>query len=405
MSNHPAVPNRVKQSLTLDLEIVTPMFIGGSDQQAVDIRPPAVKGALRFWWRALNWPRLRAEAGQDKKALQALHAEEEKLFGSAFGNAGRQALFTLRVEKQEVRRETLSRVSGGQIYLLGQGLYRGSAKRDCLLPGGRFRVSLVSKPGKAGPNAEQWGQLRRAGLIFGLIGTLGARARKGFGSVAVRGCSDPDWIAPETVEDYRAALIELIPDCGSGAPELPPFSAFSAWSRVDVSTIGPSADEELTRIGREQQLYRGFGLNGKVDGRDAEKNFHNDHDDMLAVAEGGRPTRLPRRAVFGLPHNYFYSSLKSGVEIKPSLKGERRASPLFSHVHGFVNGTAVTLQLLLPAQFLPEESQSVQFRPQRGKSHSYRLTDGDIDWQVLHDYLNRYQEKICVLRPSRGERS
>ena len=33
--------------------ITTPLFLGGADQEPTDgIRPPAVKGALRFWWRA-----------------------------------------------------------------------------------------------------------------------------------------------------------------------------------------------------------------------------------------------------------------------------------------------------------------------------------------------------------------
>ncbi len=46
------------EKLEATFRIVTPMFIGGADQTPSDgIRPPSVKGALRFWWRALNWGR------------------------------------------------------------------------------------------------------------------------------------------------------------------------------------------------------------------------------------------------------------------------------------------------------------------------------------------------------------
>ena len=65
-------------TLTAEFKIVTPMFIGGADQSPSDgIRPPSVKGALRFWWRALNWGKFREAPGaDDAAALRALHEEE-----------------------------------------------------------------------------------------------------------------------------------------------------------------------------------------------------------------------------------------------------------------------------------------------------------------------------------------
>lgn len=41
--------------ITATYRIVTPMFVGDANQQATEISPQSVKGALRFWWRALNW--------------------------------------------------------------------------------------------------------------------------------------------------------------------------------------------------------------------------------------------------------------------------------------------------------------------------------------------------------------
>ena len=57
------------QIIEADYNIVTPMFIGGGDkQEAPEIRPPSVKGALRFWWRALQWGECLNSQNQDVSA-------------------------------------------------------------------------------------------------------------------------------------------------------------------------------------------------------------------------------------------------------------------------------------------------------------------------------------------------
>ncbi len=40
------------RSLDVQLEAVTPLWIGGASLQA-ELRPPSVRGCLRFWFRAL----------------------------------------------------------------------------------------------------------------------------------------------------------------------------------------------------------------------------------------------------------------------------------------------------------------------------------------------------------------
>jgi len=86
-------------TITATYRIVTPMFIGDAFQEAIDVRPPSVKGALRFWWRALEWKNVLQDApGDVSKALRDLHQREAKLFGSAADeNAGGQGCFLLQV--------------------------------------------------------------------------------------------------------------------------------------------------------------------------------------------------------------------------------------------------------------------------------------------------------------------
>ncbi|MBE9168825.1 type III-B CRISPR module RAMP protein Cmr1 [Pleurocapsales cyanobacterium LEGE 06147] len=40
-------------SITFDLETVTPLFLGGADPTKAELRPPAFRGALRYWFRAI----------------------------------------------------------------------------------------------------------------------------------------------------------------------------------------------------------------------------------------------------------------------------------------------------------------------------------------------------------------
>jgi CRISPR/Cas system CMR-associated protein Cmr1 (group 7 of RAMP superfamily) len=78
-------------TLLASFEIVTPMFLGGADPKTPQgIRPASVKGALRFWWRALNWARVAALHSSDQNAaLRQLHQEEGWLFGQSRRAAGR----------------------------------------------------------------------------------------------------------------------------------------------------------------------------------------------------------------------------------------------------------------------------------------------------------------------------
>ena len=40
---------------TIDFQFVTPAFLGGANQQA-ELRMPSVRGALRWWSRAMEYP-------------------------------------------------------------------------------------------------------------------------------------------------------------------------------------------------------------------------------------------------------------------------------------------------------------------------------------------------------------
>jgi CRISPR-associated protein Cmr1 len=60
--------------LTVTLETVTPLFLGGAEQQP-ELRPASFRGALRFWLRAL----LGAHIGDN---VEHVREAENRVFGS-----------------------------------------------------------------------------------------------------------------------------------------------------------------------------------------------------------------------------------------------------------------------------------------------------------------------------------
>lgn len=370
-------------------QIVTPMFLGGAGQQAEGIRPASIKGALRFWWRALNWARCwQASEQDDVRALRLLHAEEARLFGVSAGwdektkkPTGGQGIFLISVQAQPIGKANQLSLPG-QRYLLGQGL----TNRSALNAGQQntFTLRLVFHPQAA---AEDVQQVKEAVKAFGLLGALGSRARHGLGSVALIGTD-----APTTRAEYIHAVQNLLKPTLLATGEAP-FTAFSACTRVDISAAGNDALKLLDTIGCEQQLYRSYGHKGIVNNVKVKPNFPDDHDLILNAIKGIKPSHAPRRTIFGLPHNYHYSDGKGDAAInylirdksKDKDKESRRASPLFLHIHRISEREYLAIHVCIPAQFLPAGEQICIEANRR----SFNVP-ANPDWSVLHDYLNKF---------------
>lgn len=72
------------ETMHIDCEIVTPLMMHGSDPRMAELRAPSIKGALRFWWRAI----------QEEKDLVKLKKRE----GSIFGDTERKSSILLNVQ-------------------------------------------------------------------------------------------------------------------------------------------------------------------------------------------------------------------------------------------------------------------------------------------------------------------
>ena len=369
------------KSIVAIYKIVTPMFLGGAQQEAGRIRGTALKGALAFWWRAFHFAGFvgRAE-GDVPRALEAMRAREKELFGSSDGGQGR---FLLRISHGKLSTTAkgipLQGADMGARYL-GYGLMAafgqnaGQLSRSCINAGQSFAVRIIFRPNATD---DDMAQITTALKLFGLLGGLGSRVRRGWGSVALERLEGAaEWQGPQSRAEYVEALKALFE--GHAGADLPganwPLTAFARESGVWITaTAKPRSLDMLDALGRAFLNYRGMGSGQEtaVGGQVIRKQFHEDHDWFTKAAND---VDIPYRSAFGLPHMY-NSKGGEGVETRSAylrrVQGvnnngpDRRASPMMFHIHsaGSENFAVVTL---LPTRFL-DEDEKVHAGRKKGK--------------------------------------
>ena len=309
--------------------VVTPLFCSGADGRRAEVRLPSFKGVLRFWWRALAWSR---HGGK----LQKIQEQEDALFGSSGGGQSR---VLLRMDQTDRQKSILGRdlsVGQGARYL-GYGVMEQGAdkERACLRLPFSFTVHLR---GHDLSNA-QVRSLQRALTALGVMGGMGARSRNGYGSLAMKSLrvnGQEVWRVPKAVNDLRDRIKTL--HFSPGPKDLPEYTALSETTRHVLMSRGQIEPLSLLDV---------IGLELKD-----------------AIRSGDRH----RRFAFGLPRG---------------RRNERRASPLFIHIHE-CGDTPVAVLSFLPAHFLPEGRSDISV----GGSRVRQRPEVEL-YRSVHDFLDR----------------
>jgi CRISPR-associated protein Cmr1 len=325
------------KKITVTLRVITPLFLSGSNRvcgsnrvRPAEFRLASLKGALRFWFRAANYKNF---------------ALEQRLFGSTEIGLG---CFMMRA-KPLVQN---TKDDFGAPYLLGQGLYKmkKGPSRCYIEPGKNIEIVFLFNSA-ACDNAIQ--KVLETIFLFTHLGGLGARSRRGLGSLIVdkqEGDFDNEILKPA---NSTASFIEKLSTIVSAkikedTSNIPDYTAFSRKSRILVLDKLPQANNTdwkkcLEWLNNKFMFFRSFET----------KRFSRDTKLMLNFIKTGGLDRAPARAVFGLPHNYFFRDF-SPKRGSVQTAGIRRASPLFFHVHQLPAGQFVPVISFLPAVFLPE---------------------------------------------------
>ena len=215
------------EKITFTCETITPMFLAGADGITPELRAPSIKGALRFWWRAVN----------GHLSLKELKEREAEIFGGT-GNRSKVVIsvqheaINFSVEKfkqffetykghsnQQVRRESFRT---NAMYYMGYGVanyVKEKRKTEFVrpyIPAG-FKFTIICRLKSSVVN-----DFLQAFKLLEKHGGLGSKSRNGYGNFKI---IDATHIGKK-IESIRIDLDSLF----SG--KLKSFSTFSEKSSL-----------------------------------------------------------------------------------------------------------------------------------------------------------------------------
>src|SRR5581483_7181180 len=306
--------------LTLTLETVTPLFLGGAEprDKPPELRPPAFRGAMRYWLRAA----LGGVIGDSN--LEELHRLESAVFGAADEKVGASAIL-LRLGEQSLNPVSYSTLTQnnkqkkfygrpGLAYLLFAARETTKEKERSGLVG-NFTLHVQKRAGVK--DADVFFQ--EAYVAFWLLinlGGVGSRARRGAGNLRVTNASGDVGILEtlsltiraNTPQELASELSNGIKQCREIIAKTRSQQTITSPSAFDV--LHPSVcklwvvnktfekwEEALDEIGK---VYQGF-----------RKQRAPDYQTVKDAMTGNNRTlaRPVERAGLGLPIQFYYRSL------------------------------------------------------------------------------------------------
>lgn len=172
-------------------EAVTPLVIagasgGGSGPREEGLRPPSLRGGMRFWFRAMMGGIVDTREGHT-----ALHELEARVFGATDGASAVRVRTS--PKKLEGPEDAFLRMNDARP--IRQGVR--AARRAALSPGSTFEIKLEA------PSFRTLQVAAQALWMTSALGGVGNRSRRGFGSLFLQ------WEGAEVGSRGQAALPEL----------------------------------------------------------------------------------------------------------------------------------------------------------------------------------------------------
>jgi CRISPR-associated protein Cmr1 len=379
------------ERVKFEVEFVTPCFLGGADNKAnAEWRGASIRGQLRWWFRAL-------QAGiADEKTLRE---EEVKYLGSTDIDSPRtircsplpgDAIGTPKSRSFEKFKEGGGKDSINGVAYLGYGPIENLGTGEVNLKSGKERKAFQNQRPFIKEGTKTTFSLTCKGCTFSetdrqvlslwdLFGGIGARSRRGFGSIGL--CS-PD----HRLFDLHELLGSMKVGGDSftwGNPlpinpgaDLPMWSRFSKYSRIFEWRKGfDDCEKALHDVGKSLIEFR-RRYNHCVEDYEWAYNPHNEKG-------------LPSRIGFGLP-------LPFGKVVLEGTVHDRRASPLLIKIFKTDKDKFVPRLLYLPSIFL-DQNEQVQYSGKAGHGTSYPVTNSH--YEIVPSYLATLKSLAEEIKP------
>jgi len=276
--NETGEPNRLDREgvkhmtikkITFRCRVLTPLFLSGADgakRDAVpELRAPSLKGAMHFWWRAV----------QAEKDLEWLKKTEAGIFGGVGEKEGK-SIFRIRIPGTVSLRTANFQLlphhsGGGDCFCAARrgGRCNKGMRRRAISPGQEFLVEFFyDRPLMVFPPER----LRALFTLTSILGGLGKRSRRGFGSFEINAV-DGRKLGREVTLEYIQELLDILaPDkyCVEKNSIVINGACAGQYPFIREIAIGRqygSAEELLRTVGRashdHDEDYLGFAGKGK----------------------------------------------------------------------------------------------------------------------------------------------
>jgi len=345
------------QSLTFDLEVITPMFLSGANQNDVELRPQSIKGTLRYWYRALL-------GGLGVIDLAVLKNLESKLWGSEQEGAK----VVVKVQSQNMvktgnrmlnlgfdKSNRMTR-NPGQTYLLFS-TFMGGNNRPYYDVGSTFSIRLSSNK-----TDSKWLSLASSALWCCVyLGAIGTRARRGAGDLRIIGATpshenvfDLSLVKANftDVNEYTQFLSKGISSCLNKVAELNELKRVNISGVINFPVINPNH----LIIWVANRTWRSWQSGMEEVGK-AFMNFRRrkepDYTNVKDFIQSGSSFNTVERAYFGFPIIFRYTSLGGKSATVAGSGSDRRASPLWIKFVKLNESTYTVAFILSQDQFLP----------------------------------------------------
>jgi len=420
------------KEVKLTLKVITPLFMGGANQQA-ELRSQSFNGVLRWWFRAAG----------------GSFEDEKKIFGWGGENSNKGGVklvisqkLNSQIFEKEIDEHDNVRQDRGINYLgfsLDQRFQKQSNKtgREYLEQNQNFEIKLFFHPTLKEEDIKKF--FATLWLAFNL-GNFGSRSRRGFGSLRIEKI--------KKIDSEGSEGKDLISDCFGLNFKLSNHN-INSWINDNLKEIekiiNPNARKDIPFIfGDEFKIYKidkdnylnwniwrgnvqegrngrylkdnweDHGINGWKDLLDfmgfllmAYRSYKQPDYDVAKSILKCRNTQNSifeiERAIFGLPLNFFYSSLtnpktdKSGYGDKVDLVeiinnktyAYRRASPLMMKILQNDNSYE-GLFIIAKSKFKPD---NYELKFQR---RDITLPENN-EWKAIDDFISSLKNDSLIV--------
>lgn len=354
------------KQITFHCETITPMFLAGADGKTPELRPSAVKGALRFWWRAMN----------SNLSNEALLQEEEQIFGGVRHKAIKSPLL---VSVSHPKFETIhpksayeKEVYDGIAYLFYSMIHFGNG-REGISPGTKFDIVLRSR------SEEVLKKGAACMWLLAFLGGIGSRARRGGGNFYVNAIDDNANLLDNSGLRYFPIENEIIDDFLKS-------NYLSLKTLLHQQQNGRNLNEFSNLV--HSKLYT--SPSGKDDWRDILNEFGSNLKNFRLNENNRANLKWFESAAFGLPvrhKNFNVTPLNTERRASP-LNTERRASSLIFRIVKFRN-SYYWIICHLNGDFLKKNHEGNDIETDRKQ--------GWTKLKILDAFLNHLQNKSTII--------